>query len=109
MEFFLPKILNEGFMRPLMEFSGQSRSKICLGVKSLSKGLLGGNSFQHSIRNMSPAFPLPVEELMVIAFEKSVIDKVLSDINSMRLLFVLVGEGSEGQGVPRVRCISRRG
>ncbi len=92
LEFFRPKILKEGFMRPLMEFSGKGRSKICLAVKSLSRGLLGGNSFQHSIRNMLPGFPLPVEELMVIAFEKSVIDLVLSDMIEIYKLMITEDE-----------------
>ncbi len=79
-EYFLPKLLNEGFMKPLLDFPGGNRTATGMAVRSLCESLMDGKSFQQSIRDMSPSFPLPVEELMITGFEKSILDKAIAEM-----------------------------
>ena len=101
-EYFTSKIMSQGLAVPLRDFGAETHNAMGRAIGSWYKGLCRGESLQSAIRKMSPRFPSCVEELLLLACERSILDRVLKDV-----LVIFHKKSSEQVVIGRLRMLKR--
>lgn len=80
LEFYGPRLLDEGLVTPLAAFSRAHPGPLGRWALSLHDALVSGNSFQDALAGASPVLPPEITDLLRIGFENANLDRVVFDM-----------------------------